>query len=503
VNSAVEALAFSPDGRYLATGCRDSLCQIWNVARGTLHRSLKAHTGPITSVAFRPDGKRLVTASSDRTIRVWNVSTGRKMQRLAGHMDTIYSAVYSQDGQHLFSAGADCTLRIWDPHTGLQERQLPSHAEQVFALAASPDGVHIISAGENGTAQIWNIGPSGSRELFTFVPGGHIYSLAFSPDGSTLAVGTHRKEIELIDIPSGKRQTLSRGHSTQVEAVVFTPDGQMLVSGGRDGKIVLWDLPAGTRRRAWTAGKQVWSLAVAPDGQRLLSGSSDGILREWQIANEGSPFELLRPEGVARGAMAMAAAYHPGGSHAAAGYGDGSLVVWSLEQAIPVALFSGLHNDCVQEVAFSPDGRILISIGQDGVVHLLSVDAQVTQISPYARRQHHAGALFALAVAANPQGLCFATGGVDRITRVWAIPAGEELLALHGHTDRIYALAFSPDGQTLATAGRDGTLRGYTLNPSELVSLSRSRLTRELSDEEYQMYFGRGKPHQLFTNTSA
>ena len=199
----VRCVAFSLDGRLLATGGDDRTARLWDPATGEHRRTLPGHHGPVRGVAFSPDGRLLATASDDGTARLWDPATGEHRRTLPGHDSTVLGLAFSLDGRLLATASWDRTARLWDPATGEHRRTLTGHDGEVTGVAFSPDGRLLATAGGDGTARLWDP-----------------------------ATGEHRHTLT--------------GHSGGVGAVAFSPDGRLLATAGGDGTARLWD--AGHRR---------------------------------------------------------------------------------------------------------------------------------------------------------------------------------------------------------------------------------------------------------------
>ena len=154
--TSLNDIVFSPDGRLACAG-NDGIVELWNVRSRTLEDTLEGHTGAVTSLAFNPDGEQLVSGGKDKTIRIWNALTGRETRRLVGHDDWIMSLAISPDGRLLFSGSEDHTIRIWKTETGAQLRTLTGHSAGVDDVALSPAGNLLISSSTDGTVRLWGV----------------------------------------------------------------------------------------------------------------------------------------------------------------------------------------------------------------------------------------------------------------------------------------------------------------------------------------------------------
>ncbi len=297
----VNGVAFSPDGRLLATASYDETARLWDPATGNYLRTLTGHTSVVFGVAFSPDGRLLATASYDKTARLWDPATGEHLRTLTGHTSVVFGVAFSPDGRLLATAGDDGSARLWDPATGEHLRTLTGPA--VRGVAFSPDGRLLATAGDDGSARLWD--PATGDCLRTLTgPTGQVFGVAFSPDGRLLATasGSARRwdpatgdgparrwdlatsdgSARLWDPATGDCLRILTGHTGLVRGVAFSPDGRLLAAAGNDETARLWDLATGNHLRILTGHTgQVRGVAFSPDGRLLATGSGDGSARLW------------------------------------------------------------------------------------------------------------------------------------------------------------------------------------------------------------------------------
>ncbi|MEI6444237.1 MAG: hypothetical protein WCO29_14205, partial [Nostocales cyanobacterium ELA583] len=241
----------------------------------SLEKTLTGHSFWVASVAFSPDGKILASGSWDDTIKLWDLRTGNLLQTLTTHSESVYSVAFSPNGQTLASGNMNNTVKLWDLRTGNLLQTLTAHSKWVYSVAFSPDGQTLASASQDETIKLWDLRTGNLLQTLT----GHsnpVISVAYSPDGKTFASGSDDRTIKLWDLRTGNLLQTLTGHSNPVVSVAYSPDGRTLASGGGDNTIKLWDVKAGKLLQTLT-GHSDWvrSVAYSPDGRTLASGGGD------------------------------------------------------------------------------------------------------------------------------------------------------------------------------------------------------------------------------------
>jgi WD40 repeat protein len=362
-------VVFSPDGARMAALSDEPRAevQLWDREMHSLEASLAGHTGRVNDVAFSPDGKLLATAGADDIVLLWTLGNGDPIEDLVtDEADTLYGVAFSPDGSLMASASIDGSLQLWDPSTRRPVgTALTSQDDSpVSAVAFSPDGKLLAAALTNGTVQLWD--PASREPIGTPLASrddSSVSAVAFSPDGKLLAAALANGTVQLWD-PASREPigTPLTGHNSSLYglSVAFSPDGKLLASAGDDGTVRLWDPATGERSGEPLAGDNgtVVGVAFSPDGKLLASAGDDGSVRLWDPATGlsiGAP--LVGHEGTV-----TAVVFSPDGRVLASAGVDGAVRLWDPATGSPIGPPLG-DGSSVFAIAFRPDSRLLASAG--------------------------------------------------------------------------------------------------------------------------------------------
>jgi WD40 repeat protein len=530
--SDVRALAFAADGRLLATGDLDGRIQVWDAATHARVHSFRPGAGSVSlllqALAFSPDNRTLATIRAGFpegsvipliALELWDSATGARVGRLRGRDSYLPGLVFSPDGRRFAWAEERDFVCVRETATLRVVRRLPGNRDgwRGFAFVA---GGRQLAVASRGSVGLWDV-DAGRRVRGLACPG-RTLCLALTRDGKTLAAGTAEGTFHLWDVGSGKAfPRPAGGHRGPVQCVAYSPDGRTLATSSQDGTIRLWRAASGKELRRWPAhaprggAPSPWGLAFSRDGKALASGGPDGTLRIWDVAT-GRELRRFRERGGSRGGhvclefslqggllatrdvrggvrlwsaageevrrlqagnpqdtcrwMTRLLAFSPDEKYLASAQG---LVVRVWETATGRALRPlATSGGDVTAVAFSPDGTRVASGNLDGSLHLwdLAAGRECRRAVP---APAVGGSLDALNLLGRMPaswyceftGLVFARDGqrviggrADGAVYVWDLAAGRLTCTPARHREGITCLALSPDGAKLATSSADATV---------------------------------------------
>ncbi|MEG4854831.1 WD40 repeat domain-containing protein [Microcoleus sp. B5-D4] len=411
---SVRAINFSPDGKTLASASQDETIKLWDVTKS---KPVNIRTWPSSGIAiklsFTPDGKTLASNGENNSIKLWDVSTGKPVQTFIGHSTLPTELNFTSDSKTLASAGGDMTIRLWDVGKNKRLNIITGHNKEITSISFSPDGRQLVSASEDKTIKLWEVATSKLLNTFT----GHnkeITSISFSPDGQKLASGSKDKTIKLWNVKTGKVINTFRGHGGGVLSVSFSPNGQQLASGNSDKNVELWDVSTGkilnTFKGQYMRG--IRSVSFSPNGRLLASGSWSSEINLWDIST-GKLFNKLSGNG-----SVASVNFSPNGRQLVSG-DVSNIKLWDTTTGEVLDTFFG-HTRFIWSANFSPDGKTLVSAGEDKTIKL------------------------------------------------WDVATGKLLNTLTGHQEEVKTVSFSPNGKLLASAGKDKTIILWNLDLDDL-----------------------------------
>lgn len=452
----------------------------------------------VSDIAFSPDGRELATAGRDKNVRIWDISSGypRPKQLILSHREWVRDVAFLPQQNRMVTVAND-TAYLWaldDPKAPLCSFIQGSPIYSAFAV--SRDGCLLATAG-NGSRKtrmikVWDLTRLSSKpEPVTTidVAGAWVMGLAFSPDGSSLATacvqqggGDQTSTSVVWNIKTGK-EILRVPINIASDAVAFTPDGKSLVTASRDSWVRVWQPAIDTLERLiakknepiapgneamsegpadirWSerilAGHsdRVRNIALSPDGRRIASASGDNTAKIWDTATGENLLSLIGHEG-----FVEAVKFSPDGHHVATSSRDKTVKLWNIEG----------HTTAVTSIAFSPDGKTLATGSVDRTAKLWDLSSGAPRLRHTLRG--HMDQVYHLAF--NPAGTLLATAGFDNDVTLWKVDSGGAVVTLKNHADQLRGVGFSADGKHLASAGADGAIWLYNLESPDIQNTAR------------------------------
>lgn len=458
-------LAFSPDGRLLASVASElyntnnpAEIFLWDLESGSKRSELTGHASSVgyAGIAFSPNGRWLATAHGDGFVRLWDISSGKVVRTLEGHRGLVLAARFSPDGHQIASAGMDGTVRLWPLDGNSPGEIIGRHVGPVYCLSFSPEGKRLVSGGLDKTVRVWDLERhEESKRLL-----GHadrIWNLQFARDGNRLITGAWDNSARLWDLEATNNPGSQVFPYPHGRSVAFSPDSRWMIWGGRfwrvDGMVEMARIP----------GDQ-WS--YAPDGQQFVTRGAEPGFQVWAV-NNGAPRHLLSI--ATRTNLSGRPAFSPDGKLLAMVRGGTEVVVWSTENWRELGSVHEAELK-VTTTAFSTDGKWLATAFQDGGVRLWEAGRR-TQGRLLAGHR-----LEIKNLAFSPDQRWLATASMDRTVRLWELDTGRSF-RLPGHSGWMVAVAFSPDSRTLAAGTLNGEVMLWNVSTRRSMVTLRGHIT--------------------------
>jgi WD40 repeat protein len=415
---------------------------------------LREHRGPVTSIAWSPNGRCLASSTSDGSVQIWDASTGRQLNSLSGHHNSAFSLSWSSDGLRLASGSDDQTVKVWEASSG---RLLHSLGDQdrVRSVSWSPDGTRIASA-SSASVKVWEA--SSGALLNSFGHRTRVRSVSWSPDGARIVTASS-DSVKVWEASSGTVLNSLSGHAGSVLAVGWSPDGTRIASSSSDQTVKVWEVSSGRLLNSLGHDRSVNSVSWSPDSMRLASGSYDKTVKVWEASNG----QLLHS--ISHDSSVLSISWSPDGMRLASSSDDKSVRVWEASSGRLLNSFPTREGtERMRSVTWSPDGTRLASSSSDYTVKVWEESNGRLLNSFYGHKYS------VRCVSWSPAETQIASGSSDRTVKVWEATSGRLLNSLHGHKGWVDSVCWSPDGTRIASGSKDKTVKVWEAASGELLS---------------------------------
>jgi WD40 repeat protein/serine/threonine protein kinase len=454
---------FSPDGKRVAVGLDypDNRVLLCDVSARRQPVVLVGHKNAVRWLAFSRDGRTLASTSLDQTVRLWDVSSGKAKGVLRGYATRVDCGAFSESGGQLVTVGWDKSARVWDTSDGELLGIFRCRARNIGQAGLSRSASVVAMLEEGGVVRVWDVDLATRRGVVR----GHksyVYDVAFAPDGRTIASAAWDSTIRIWDSNQGTETFPLRHPEPIVTTVALSPDGRRAASVARNGHVRLWDLEA--RREAWSFDLSAritkplveCRVAFSPREDLLAATGSEGGPVWLYDTVTRKPLQTLTGHEI----DASDASFSPDGSRLASSDWSGMLRLWDVARRAPLAAVKA-HDTNIHRISFSPNGQVLATASADQTVRLW--DAVTLRCLAALK---HGGQVYGIAF--SPSGTRLAAACGDRTVRLWDLVTHEEVAVLRGHGDFVHAVAFSTDGTRLVSCSGDYTIRVWdSLPPSK------------------------------------
>ncbi|MGB8700395.1 MAG: NB-ARC domain-containing protein [Thermosynechococcaceae cyanobacterium] len=433
-----------------------------NFTQATFSQCSFANTfGGITHLAFSPDGSRFATCDSNGNVAIWSVAGMHPIAQCVGHDFWTWAVAFHPNGLLLASCGQDQTIRLWDTATGHCHQILQGHTNIVTEVTFSPDGLSLLSCSTDSSIKQWDLATGTCVQTLV----GHetcVWGVVFAPDGQHCYSGGEDNRLRYWNLRTGACLQVLTGHTQWIMAIALSADGCYLASASIDHTIKLWCTTTGNCLQTLSGHQApVFSVAFSPDGHTLASGSYDQTLRLWDVHSGACTHRLKKHTN-----RIWCVKFHPSGTLLASGGDDHTTRFWNAHTGDSTTTLQG-HSNGIYAIALHPHAPLLASAHEDQTVRLwplpLTIQASndADPIEPMQTLRGHQNRI--LAIAFSPDGQTLASGSLDRTIKLWSPDTAQCRLTLHGHTSWIWAIAFHPNCKTLASASYDRTVKLWNI----------------------------------------
>ncbi|PSL56030.1 serine/threonine protein kinase [Saccharothrix carnea] len=483
-------MVISPDAKLIATTEGNGV-QVYRTADGARVATLTGHTAEVQSLAFAPDTGLLASTGMDAAVRLWDTTTWTARRVIDAPEAGMSSVAFTPSGSAVVGGAVGANVYSWDVATGEMLTQYATGSVTTFAVAMTAEGRTLLSADSTGVITVWTYQRTvlGTRDY-------SVLGAAFQPGGELLATTSGDGAVRLWDHRNSRLVHETEGHQDDAYDVAFSPDGAELATVAEDGTLVVWKADTGAEARRFSRpGTEFTAVTFSPDGRTiavagrtptgskedrdevLLFDAADLELTQRRSTREeprNTPVDGLQPN------YPASTSFSPDGRTLAVALSGGRIGLWDLVD--PGSTWTVLpgHDGIAIDVEFSPDGSLLATGGGDRLVRLWRVKDGV-EVGTFTGNDAPVRR-----VAWSPDGKTLATASQDTVVRLWEVDGGRQVARLDRHGAELNDVAFDPSGELIASVGADGTARLWELRTDHAVEVLCGALDRESLAEEWR-----------------